>query len=491
MAKKSVRGLAFPFLIVIATSIWSGSPDQKVVSARKQYNPTTVFRAEYEKNPKMPTVAIQPPDPLAAPTLSLQEVTSQVVQRNPNLAAARSRIKAASAAISPAKTVDDPEFRFRTMDNAFRCTTHWEKEHRYELFQKVPWFGKLQTKGKIAEHIWESVQADKVTTHQELVLQAKRVYFQLHLNYVAITINQQNRSIIKRLMQGALAMYKTGKGSQADSLKAQIELQELDNELLSLESEHGTLTALLNVLLNRDQQAELGHPQMETSSAIVLAYDQLESLAMRFHPELHSQQARVDEHDARKHLAQLEYFPDFTFEFMVQSKPKEKTHAWGLSVGMNVPIWIPRKQRYQVIEAEELVATNQSVLAGMRATIRGRIKALLVQFKAIEERIALYATGLLTKTATTLASNEANYKVGKSDFLTVLDTRRQLYNFELDYERARVEREILLAELERAVGIPVEKFPRISLAQVQPALSTDTTQLSGSQTLHKTKESDT
>lgn len=425
----------------------------------------TLFSSHFKKIKD--SLVIRTQDPLGGPTLKLKALTQEVIRRNPDLEAARSRIRAAAAVVPRVQALDDPQFTFRSINHPFGRKREFTKERRYKFSQKIPLPSKLHTKGKIAEHILEFVHSEEVTTHIELILQAKRLYFLLHLNRVARDINKQNRDILTRLMQGALAVYKVGRARQTDALKAHIELQILDDELLSLESERLTLIAMLNALLDRPQKALLGQPKVTFYPDIELHYDQLESIAMRVRPELHGLQAQVDEHYSRAKLARLDYFPDFTFEFMAQSRPERNKRAWGINVGINMPVWIGQKQRYEVIEAEEHATANESALQGLRAIIRGRIKELLAQIKAAEERIDLYEKGLLTKTATTLASNQAHYLVGKGDFLTVLDTRRQLQDFELDYERVRIEREILLAELERAIGMPLAKIPRIPLISLK------------------------
>jgi len=94
----------------------------------------------------------------------------------------------------------------------------------------------------------------------------------------------------------------------------------------------------------------------------------------------------------------------------------------------------------------------------MESTIRGQIQDLLGKLKANEEKLLLYKTGLIPKIIEALKTSEISYRTGKGDFLILLDTRRQYQEIELGYERNKAEREILLAELERAVGVPLEEI---------------------------------
>ena len=65
---------------------------------------------------------------------------------------------------------------------------------------------------------------------------------------------------------------------------------------------------------------------------------------------------------------------------------------------------------------------------------------------------------MLPKVLEALKASEISYRTGKGDFLILLDTRRQYQNIELTFEGIKAERETLLAELERAVGVPLEEI---------------------------------
>jgi outer membrane protein TolC len=390
-------------------------------------------------------------------SIDINVLINEVVKRNPDLEAFRLRIKAAQRFVARVQIPDDPMFTFKTMGNQFTTgRTVFHSEKRYEFSQKIPFPGKLETKGRIASHLLEQARADKITTLQELVLQTKKLHFQLYLNKVENTINKQNQDILTRLIKGALALYKTGKRTQSDALKANIELQKLQEQYLNLESEKASLKAFINAFLNRDPYAFLGEPQIFYIPKILLNYEQLETLAMNKNPELKNLREMVYEQNERKKLARLNYFPDFDAGFMIQDKSRNK--AWGVHLSLNIPLWFEQKQDNEVKEVEAMQASKSSMLMNLQATIRGRIKEILAKIESEDEKITLYESGFLKKTAQILVSNEAYYRSGKGDFLMVLDTRRQFQDFEFDYERVRVEREILFAELERVVGIPLEEI---------------------------------
>lgn len=392
----------------------------------------------------------------SASSSTLETLLKDLTRRNPDLAATRSRIKAAKIKVPRVQILDDPQFTFRTINHPMGRKREFEPQHRFKLTQEFPFPGKLGLRGEVAQRQLEFLESEEITTYRELVLQFKKLYFYLFFNNAAQHINQQNRDVVSRLIDGALAVYKTGNGKKSDVLKAQIEKQLLDDELLMLESEQTTLIAMLNAILDRSPATPIGELDLQFSSSTKFDYDPLATLALRERSELHGLHAMVQEQEANAKLAKRDYWPDFTFEFMIQNLPNKNKSAWGLNVGFNIPIWANYRQRREVQEAEALAIANQQTLNGKRAQICSRIKELLAKIDSADERIALYRTSLIPKIGEVLASNESNYLVGSEDFLTVLDTRRQFQDTELAYERARIEREILLADLEHAVGVPLK-----------------------------------
>lgn len=405
---------------------------------------------------------------LQKPILDLETLTKKVINRNPDLFATRSRIKAAAIAVPRVQVLDDPQFTFQSMNNPFGSRAlPFVPQARYKISQKFPFPGKLRLQGRIAKQELEFFKSEEITTHRELILQSKKLYFQLHLNKIAQEINKQNKDITSRLINGALYVYKTGKGEQADILKGHVELQMLDEELLRLGSDQKSLIALLNTLLDRDQSKPLGEPKEHFHPRINLNYNKLETMAMQNRSELYGLDSMVKQEKARARLARRNYFPDFTAGLMLQDLPNKDRTAWGVEIGINIPIWADVRQKREIREAQAKAQSHQESLLGMKSSIRGRIKELIAKIQSAEERINLYKTGLIPKTLETLKSHESQYRSGKGDFLTVLDTRRQFQSFELDYESVRVEREIFLAELERALGISLDEISHSPLRKFE------------------------
>lgn len=386
------------------------------------------------------------------PALQLNSLIKEVIDRNPNLAAARDRIKAAQIAAPRAQVLEDPEFSIMTQDTPFKSDSERKTDIWYQLSQKFPFPGKRGLRRRIADQAVEIARAEEITTTRDLVLQAKRLYYELYLNQAERRINQENRDVIRRFVEGATFRYKTGTGAYHEVLKAQVEFQMLESEYLSIEKERASMVAMLNAILNRPPMTPVGEPVEAFTPAKKIKYEEMENIALERRPELSGMRAMIVEQRTMADLARREHYPDFMVSGLFEQGTGGMDNAWGVGIGINLPIWIDQRQKSEAQEAEVRAKGVESSLEGMRAMIRSEILDALVKIQNAEQHISLYKEGIIPTTVQTLESIEAKYRAGREDFLMLLDTRRQLQDAELAYERARVEREQFLANLERTVG---------------------------------------
>jgi outer membrane protein TolC len=69
-----------------------------------------------------------------------------------------------------------------------------------------------------------------------------------------------------------------------------------------------------------------------------------------------------------------------------------------------------------------------------------------------ERQYELYRTGIIPQANLQVQSAMSAYRVGKADFLTLLDSQLTLYRYEIEYHQAITEYEKSIANLEAVVG---------------------------------------
>lgn len=392
--------------------------------------------------------------------LDLPTLICEVLNRNPDLAATQERINAAEFFQKRVQILDDPFISVMRHDQPFGSEKNsiFIPKTRLELTQRFPFPGKLSLKGKIAQQEVLFLESEKLSTIQELILLSKKIFFQLYFNKSALEINEVNKQIVSEFVSETMSLYRTGNDGFSEAVKAQVELQIIDDENLKLNATKDRLLSMLNAILDRPSHAPLGIPEGVFSPSNSLSSMELECVAFQHNPEIKGIEARIEEQNYRRDLAKKEYYPDFTVSSRFDHRIASEDTAWGVAVGINLPIWIPWKQRRDVQQAKALARSHSDELDNLKSMIRGKIREILAEVSSLEERILLLRTGILPKTLESLESGKSEYRTGRGDFLTLLDTIRQYYVYQLEYENARAQREIFLAELERTIGIYLEKI---------------------------------
>src|SRR3990167_3203612 len=85
-------------------------------------------------------------DPLNQKTLQLETLVEEVLNRNPDLEAAKERIRAAAEVVPRVQVIDDPEFKFMSNFNNFKTKSKFDPMLQYQISQTFPFPGKLGLK---------------------------------------------------------------------------------------------------------------------------------------------------------------------------------------------------------------------------------------------------------------------------------------------------------------------------------------------------------
>jgi outer membrane protein TolC len=189
-----------------------------------------------------------------------------------------------------------------------------------------------------------------LTLEREIVAKAKSAFYELYWTHQSISINEENRNLLKRFVKIAEVKYATGKATQQDVLKAQVELSKIVNELITLEQLKETAVARINTLLNLHPDTLLGTPDKADIEALTVCMKDLYKKAKEVSPDLSILKYEIERDKAAYKLAKKQYFPDFTFGFnytfindmpsSVMSSPLgESRDSYTGTLSMNVPIF--------------------------------------------------------------------------------------------------------------------------------------------------------
>ena len=390
--------------------------------------------------------------------LMLPELVQEVLARNPELVAARKQWEAATNRIAQVRSLDDPTL-FVDLFNVPRTFNVTQTQNSiFGLSQNLPFPGKLGLKGEVASRSADMTEQAVRAKERELVTRLKQAYYDLFLAQKTVQIHHEQVELLRQFFEIANAKFRSGKGSQADVLKAQVELSLLQQQLPVLEQRRKTVAAMLNTLLDRATSSPLGIAQEPSQLPIERPLDDLHSLALNDRPELKAAELDVQRSEQSHALAERQYYPDFNVSFR-RFQNFQANDGFGAYVAMSIPFAFWTKPKYDagVQEAAAVVAVARAQQHTLENLTRFQINDLLAKLQATDQVTTLYRTTILPQAEQSLESARVGYRAGKGGFLDLIDTQRAWRGFQLEYFKALVDRQHRLAELEQVVGITLDR----------------------------------
>ncbi len=395
----------------------------------------------------------QDPDSVLRKALALPELIQEVLARNPEIVVARKQWESATNRITQAQSLDDPTLSVQLWNVPQSVNVTQAQNSVFGLSQSFPFPGKLALKGQVASRSADMTEQTLRAKERELVARLKQVYYDLFFAQKSVQIHHEQVELLRQFVESANAKFRTGKGSQADVLKAQVELSVLHQQLPVLEQRRETAHAMLNTLLDRDLTSPLGMAQEPPQRPLDKSLDDLHRLASNASPELKAAELAVERNEQSHALAQRQYYPDFNVAVQ-RFQNFQVNDGFGAYVAMSIPFAFWTKPKYDagVQEAASAVAAAQAQRHTLENLTRFRIKDLLAKLRATDQVAMLYHTTILPQAEQSLDAARVGYRTGKAGFLDLIETQRALRGYQLEYFKALVDRQHRLAELEQVIG---------------------------------------
>ncbi|NOY79794.1 MAG: TolC family protein [Kiritimatiellaeota bacterium] len=419
------------------------------------------------QRPSAPTLRIRPvPDRDTdensglPPHPTLRDCVTYALFHNSGLRAAFGTWRAAMERIPQVTALPDPKFSYSYYVREVETRVGPQRQ-KIGLSQTFPWFGKLRLRGdmaaKAAEAAWDRFQAQKLA----VVFQVKSTWYDVYYLKRSIEVTQENFELLKMLEIVARERYRGGKALTA-VMQAQVELGKLEDRLRSLRELRPALTARLNAALSRAPDAPTPWPEDIPEPDAAWSFAEFRSALERGNPELRRLSTLAEREGLAAKLAVKDRFPDMTFgistidtgDALNPSTPGSSRDPVMATLTINLPIW---RAKYRA-EQREALARRRSLRAARQDRLNVLAADARLAFYRLEDairKVSLYRDTLIPKAKQSLGVAQQAFQTGKVDFLVLIDAERALLEFELAFEKARVERAKRTAELEKLAGAPI------------------------------------
>lgn len=395
----------------------------------------------------------------AEEALTLKGALEEALKSNPEISVVKRAHEAASARIWQAASLEDPMFEMEYDRMTADRMLSGDPMKTYAISQEVPFPAKLYLRAKMASKLAKMAYENYKTKEREIISRIKSAYAELSLIYKSVDVMKEQKGLLEQFSASATTRYSTDEGTQADALRAQVELAKVDNELIMLEQKRLTAQARLNVLMNKDPKEEIGTPLDESAISFNYPLEKFYAAAQAYNPELKAYRYAIERGRAAYDLSLNEFMPNFVVKFrQMVSGDRVDGKAWAGMLGVTVPLWFFQKQAFGVKEMKSELAMLKSEYKAKENMVLFDVRDSYARAEANKNIIALYETAFLPQADETLKASLKGYSSGKTDFLTLLDSQRTLEEFKIDHYKAILDLKIALADIEKAMGIAIDEL---------------------------------
>jgi outer membrane protein, heavy metal efflux system len=365
--------------------------------------------------------------------ITLKDLEAEALKNNPEIGMAGKKAESADEKKSLASAMPDPMIGYMVQNvgspGTWSVGTEDMSMQGVVFSQEIPFPGKLGTKGAAAGKEAERAQEAARETRLRVLTALRSAYYDYYLAYKSAEILDQTKELMKNFQRIAETRYATGQGMQQDVLRAQLEVTMLLDRIAEQDQKKDMQSAVINKLVGRDPLAPLGRPADLAVSTFDRSQDDLAAMALEHSPMLEGRRRMFEQSREELSLSKKEFLPDMVVSGGWFTRG-EKADVWQASVMFKVPLYFWNKSA-GVRAADAELRSAQYDYEAARLEVLARVKDLYSTIKTSEHHLHLYEAGIIPQARLALQSTTTNYQVGKTDFLTLIDSESLLLKYQL------------------------------------------------------------
>ena len=339
----------------------------------------------------------------------------------------------------------------------------------FMVSQTFPGFGKRGLRTDIARSDVAEAKAALDNMRLDVRVRVRKAFYDLLRTQDELRIHDGHVAIARQAVEAARIKYTVGKVPQQDILKAQVELTRLAEHLIHFEQDAEVARARLNTLLGHDPgRAHQCYAETTVFRSTCRGQRHWKSWRLASRPDLAQAQAALEKSHQQQALADKSYTPDLTVSagYMLMPSGSNYRNNYMVEGSINLPWFNRRKHDAEISEAKAVVSEEDAELDALRNSAFGQIQEALAQVRSAKRLADLYKNLLQPQAEATLRSTVIAYENDRTDFLNLLDSQMTVVDIDLAYFQAMADFETRFADLEFAVGAPIDRTAQPNTSEV-------------------------
>ena len=406
---------------------------------------------------------------------TLEESIREALSNNRRLNAKRERIDQAQNVRNQARADFLPKFsttyaynrqseerRFRsTLGGRITITSQDNYEWKGTVTQPLFTGFAITSSYRLAELGIDKSEMEVELEKLDVVLRIKEAYFNILSANKNLEVAQKDVEARKSNVTLAKTFYKTGVIPVNDLLKAEVELANALQNLVTARNATRLAQATFNKVLSRPIDAPVRVKDILVYRPEKADFQKYVKMAFAHRPEIKLINISLQQADQQIRLAWSKIYPEInlTYNFIkagnkpdVSGSPFHDAGRWELVALFSWTPWEWGKSYYEVREKENFKEELLQTKMALEDDIRLELKEAILALKNTEENIPTTKKAV-DQGKENLRVNEERYKVHMTTMTEVLDAQTLLTRARVNYYKALYQHNLARARLERAIGI--------------------------------------
>lgn len=329
-----------------------------------------------------------------------------------------------------------------------------EPHQAYSIAVPIELGGKRGKRVSVAEAEAKTAEAEIAQLIVETRNAVRRSYFDRVIADGRVSVLDDLQSILTRARDAARARFEAGSSPRLEVLQAELELAQAQNESVGARGSATAARAKFNALLGLPIESSTTIAPAELEPAITL----VEAMSRaRASSELAVLDRRLDEQRARIALAKAMQRPDVTPEGTIEHGFADDAPfqtGWRAALAVTLPIFTTHKAGVTLEEATLKQLEAERNAAELR--ISAAVSAAITVADAQRAQYIRYRDEILPQAIQVETMADDAYRLGQTGISAYLQALQATRDVRLRFLQAEADLHAALADLEQAIGAPLQ-----------------------------------
>jgi outer membrane protein len=294
----------------------------------------------------------------------------------------------------------------------------------------------------------------------DLALQVKEAYFNILIAEKGIEVAEKDVESRKANVKVARNFYEVGIVPVVELLKAEVELANSQQNLVTARNASRLARSAFNTVLSRPVNAPVEVVDILIYTPEGGEFREYVRTALANRPEMKLIDISLLQADQETRLAKSRYYPEvaLTWEYVREGENPDVSgdefHQdpwWQVTTGLSWTFWEWGKTRYAVKEKESVKKELYQTKMALEERINLQVKEAILALKNAEENIPTTRKAVV-QGEENLRVNEERYQAHVTTITEVLDAQTLLTRARVNYYAALYNHNLAKARLDRAIG---------------------------------------